>query len=97
MPTCANRTTGLTEKLEIYHGVSSRYCEWYGDRDNGGRCFYWSVTLMGVLLPKGYRALIQAGSLSWPIVLPDQDDGHSPRITEGCGQSKSALWLCWPG
>jgi hypothetical protein len=77
MPTCAVRTTSLTEKLEIYRAVSSRYYEWYGGRDNGGRCFYWSLTLMGVLLQKGYRALIQAGSLSWPIVPPGQDDRRS--------------------
>jgi hypothetical protein len=33
---------------------------------------------MGVLLQNGYRALIQAGSMSWPIVSPSQDDGKSP-------------------
>jgi hypothetical protein len=32
---------------------------------------------MGVLLQKGYRALIQAGSMSWPIVSPGQDDGKA--------------------
>jgi hypothetical protein len=78
MPTCAARIASANEKLEIYRAVSSRYHEWYGDKDNGGRCFYWSLTLMGVLLQEGYRALIQAGSLSWPIVPLGQDDGHSP-------------------
>ncbi len=79
MPTCAIRSTSLTEKLEIYRAVSARYREWYADQaEHGGRCFYWSLTLMGLLLQKGYRALIQAGSLSWPIVPAGQDDGHSP-------------------
>src|ERR1035438_3838524 len=78
MLTCANRTTSLEEKLEIYQAVSTRYSQWYGDQEGGGRCFYWSLTLMGVLVQKGYRALIQAGSLSWPIVAPGQDDGRSP-------------------
>src|ERR1035441_182341 len=77
MPT-QPRHTSLTEKLEIYQAVSSRYREWYADqKDVGGRCFYWSLPLMAVLLHRGYRALIQAGSLSWPIVPPGQDDGHS--------------------
>jgi hypothetical protein len=66
------------EKWEIYQAVSSRYRAWYGDQEVGGRCLYWSLALMGVLLERGYRALIQAGSLSWPIVLPGHDDGKSP-------------------
>ena len=71
--------TRLDEKLEIYRATSTRYRQWYADQaEHGGRCFYWSLTLMGVLLQQGYHALIQAGSLSWPIVPPGQDDGHSP-------------------
>jgi hypothetical protein len=69
----------LEQKLEIYRTTSTRYRQWYADQvKHGGRCFYWSLTLMGVLLQHGYRALIQAGSMSWPIVPPGQDDGHSP-------------------
>jgi hypothetical protein len=65
--------------LEIYGTTATRYRQWYSDQaEHGGRCFYWSLTLMGVLLQKGYRALIQAGSMSWPILPPDQDDGKSP-------------------
>ena len=66
-------------KLEIYWATSARYQQWYGDQyRRGGSCLYWSLTLMGVLLERGYRALIQAGSLSWPIVPPGEDDGNSP-------------------
>jgi hypothetical protein len=79
MTTCANRSTSLDEKLQIYQATSTRYSQWYADQaEHGGRCFYWSLTLMGVLLQKGYRALIQAGSMSWPIVPAGQDDGKSP-------------------
>jgi hypothetical protein len=73
------KSTSLNQKLEIYRVTSTRYGQWYADQaEHGGRCFYWTLTLMGVLLQYGYRALIQAGSMSWPIVPPGQDDGTSP-------------------
>lgn len=71
--------TTLSQKLEIYNATCARYERWYPNQHrSGGCCFYWSTTLMGVLLEHGYRALIQAGNLSWPIVPPAQDDGKSP-------------------
>ena len=74
--TCANKPTTAEEKLAIYQATSIRYRQWYANQaDVGGRCLYWSLTLMGVLLQRGYRALIQAGSMSWPIVPPGEDDG----------------------
>jgi hypothetical protein len=74
--TLQSKRTSLNEKLEIYRATSARYQEWYGDQQgHGGSCFYWSLTLMGVLMEHGYRPLIQAGSMSWPIVPPGQDDG----------------------
>src|ERR1039458_4502496 len=73
------KSTSLDRKLEIYQATSARYREWYGDQDGqGGSCLYWSLTLMGVMLQHGYRALIQAGSMSWPIMPPGEDDGKSP-------------------
>jgi len=70
--------TSQVEKLEVYRITSGRYHEWYQHHQGqGGRCLYWSLALMGVLLDRGYRALIQAGSLSWPIVMPGEDDGKS--------------------
>ena len=87
MPTCANESTRLEEKLEIYRATSTRYRQWYADQaEHGGRCFYWSLTLMGVLLQSGYRALIQAGSMSWPIVPPGQDDGKARRTSLTSGR-----------
>ncbi len=77
--TAESRHTSPTEKLELYTITRDRYREWYQhSEEQGGRCLYWSLTLMGVLLKCGYRALIQAGSLYWPIVPPDKDDGKSP-------------------
>ena len=74
-----SKNTSLNQKLEIYRATRNRYRQWYADQaEHGGGCFYWTLTLMGVLLQKGYRALIQAGSMSWPIVPPGQDDGKSP-------------------
>ena len=74
-----SKCTSLSERLGIYRATSARYHEWYGDQGGqGGSCLYWSLTLMGVLLQHGYRALIQAGSMSWPIVPPGEDDGKSP-------------------
>src|ERR1700740_1692326 len=71
--------TSQDEKLEIYQATNNRYREWYQNQaGQGGQCLYWSLTLMGVLLQRGYRALIQAGSLYWPIVPPGEDDGKSP-------------------
>ena len=79
MPARKTDSSSPEEKLAIYRAVSERYRQWYAHQaEGGGQCFYWSLTLMGVLLQKGYRALIQAGSLSWPIVPPGQDDAHSP-------------------
>lgn len=77
--TSQQKHANLAEKLEIYRITSCRYRGWYGDKQGqGGQCLYWSLTLMGVLLERGYRALLQAGSLSWPIVPPGQDDGKHP-------------------
>lgn len=72
--------TPQSVKEEVYRATSSRYHDWYPAHDQGvgGQCLYWSLTLIGVLLEHGYRALIQAGSLYWPIVEPDQDDGLNP-------------------
>jgi hypothetical protein len=74
-----SNNTDQATKLAIHRSVSARYQEWYRNQQgHGGSCFYWSLALMGVLFQQGYRALIQAGSLSWPIVPLGEDDGHSP-------------------
>jgi hypothetical protein len=96
MTTCAHQSTSLDEKLAIYRTTSTRYRQWYANQaEYGGRCLYWSLTLMGVLLQNGYRALIQAGSMSWPIVPPGQDDGKSP--THFSYECELRQKFCYPG
>ncbi len=66
-------------KQVIYKTVCERYQEWYGaEHMKGGSCLYWSTTLASVLVGLGYRALIQAGSVYWPILPKAQDDGKRP-------------------
>jgi hypothetical protein len=40
-------------------------------------CLYWAYYTVEVIETFGIRAIIQAGSASWPRVRPDQDDGVS--------------------
>jgi len=48
-----------------------------GDRP-AQACLYWAHYTVEVLMALGIRAIIQAGSASWPRLRPDQDDGVSP-------------------
>lgn len=48
-----------------------------GDRP-AQACLYWAHYTVEVLKALGIRAIIQAGSASWPRVRPDQDDGTTP-------------------
>ena len=67
------------DKRQVYAAVRRRYEEWYGQNHmTKGSCLYWTMTGMGILLSLGYRALIQAGSMSWPIIPPHLDDGKQP-------------------
>jgi hypothetical protein len=45
--------------------------------DSGGGCLLVAGALQEVLEKMGYRASIEAGSMSWPIVRPEDDDGVS--------------------
>jgi hypothetical protein len=77
--TSHSKPTSQAEKLGIYQVTAARHNDWYQHRhEQGGQCLYWSLTLMAVLLERGYRALIQAGSMSWPIVPRREDDGKIP-------------------
>ncbi len=71
--------TSLSKKLEVYRTTAGRYRHLHGsEQGQGGCCLYWSLTLLGVLFEHGYRALIQAGSMSWPILPKGEDDGKCP-------------------
>ena len=43
--------------------------------DRPGLCLYYAHHVAAVLWRHGYRAVIQAGSLQWPRVRRDEDDG----------------------
>lgn len=77
-----NQRPGLNQagfRAQVYQAVCRQYEAWYGREHMGrGSCLYWTLTGAAVLQRLGYRPLLQAGSLSWPIVPPDQDDGRSP-------------------
>ena len=71
--------TSLHFRQQVYAAVVRRYEEWYGPQHmQRGSCLYWTLTGLGILNSLGFRALLQAGSMSWPILPPDQDDGHQP-------------------
>lgn len=53
------------------------YAHYDGGR-SGQACLYWAHYTVEVLKALGIRAIIQAGSASWPRLRPDQDDGVSP-------------------
>ena len=38
-------------------------------------CLYWADTTCKVLTSAGIRTVLQAGSMSWPRINPEQDDG----------------------
>ncbi len=76
------RTPHLTDpqfRQSVSQEVHQRYQQWYGQEHmQRGTCLYWALTGMGILLSHGFRALIQAGSMSWPILPPHLDDGKQP-------------------
>lgn len=43
--------------------------------DRPGLCLYYAKEVMAVLNRNGFRAVIQAGSLQWPCLQPEDDDG----------------------
>ena len=47
------------------------------DRE-GGACVFLTAAALHLFKKRGYRAIVQAGDMSWPIVTPEQDDGVSP-------------------
>ena len=63
-------------KTRIWQQVRTRYQQHYGTEHMAkGSCLYWTLTGIPILHAHGYRALLQAGSMSWPIITPQMDDG----------------------
>ncbi len=79
MNATSTSTTNFSLRQQIHAAVLRRYQEWYGlEHMQRGSCLYWTLTGMGILISLGYRALLQAGSMSWPILPAHLDDGESP-------------------
>jgi len=79
MGTQQPRLTDPAIRQQVHAAVLRRYREWYGtDHMQRGSCLYWTLTGLVILRGLGFRALLQAGSMSWPILFADQDDGTSP-------------------
>lgn len=45
--------------------------------DDGGKCLYVTHAVATVLHRNGLRPIIQAGSLQWPLIPQEEDDGSS--------------------
>ena len=68
-----------TFRQNVYAAVHRRYGQWYGQEHMGnGSCLYWTLTGLGIFHSLGVRALLQAGSMSWPILPAHLDDGRQP-------------------
>lgn len=59
----------------IVRTVRDRMRREHGNEDLGGLCLYWARAVVDELRSQGEYAILQAGSLSWPLVTPDDDDG----------------------
>jgi hypothetical protein len=53
---------------EIEHAISKL-------DDRPGLCLYYAKETIAILARHGYKAIIQAGSLQWPCLRPEDDDG----------------------
>lgn len=46
-----------------------------------GGCLHWAFTVVEVLKLAGVHAVVNAGSMSWPRLTPEQDDGKETTLT----------------
>lgn len=51
---------------------------WWIEGVEGGRCLYYSAAALLLFKNLGVDACLQAGSLSWPMIRMEEDDGVSP-------------------
>jgi hypothetical protein len=75
------KTITDAEKEEIYNLTFERFKShkvWgaeFEDMPDFGRCIPWTVCGIEILRERGFNPVIQAGSLQWPMVSPENDDG----------------------
>src|SRR4051812_33982043 len=68
----------IISRERIARCIDNTFFEHYDGGRPGQACLYWAHYTVQVLTALGVRAIIQAGSASWPRLRPDQDDGVSP-------------------
>jgi len=70
--------TNQAERERYARIIDNTFFAHYDGGRPGQACLYWANYTVEVLRALGLRAIIQAGSASWPRLRPDQDDGVSP-------------------
>lgn len=55
--------------------VRNAFDQFFADDEERGACLYWTWAGCQILRRCGYRAILQAGSASWPI---QEDQGNNP-------------------
>jgi hypothetical protein len=71
-------TTTQSERNRVARLIDNTFLANYDGGRPSQACLYWAHYTVEVLTALGIRAIIQAGSASWPRVRPDRDDGVSP-------------------
>jgi hypothetical protein len=65
------------EKQRLYDKAKEKLIAWYGSGSAGqGACLYWTQVGLIELQQAGFRVVLQAGQMSWPMVAPELDDGR---------------------
>ena len=70
--------TAQRDRERLARLIENTFFAHYDGGRAGQACLYWAHYTVEVLKALGIRAIIQAGSASWPRLRPDQDDGVSP-------------------
>jgi len=68
-----------TDRELLVNRIRGYFKRRYTGDDPARACLYWAQATTEVITVKtGQRCIIQAGTLNWPIVTVEQDDGVSP-------------------
>lgn len=65
------------EQARVFRSVDAMVSKRHSAVAPNAACFYYAVHGALAIRQRGVRAVVQAGSLSWPCVPPEQDDGVS--------------------
>lgn len=70
--------TAPGERARLARLITNTFFAHYDGGLPSQACLYWAYYTVEVLKAVGIRAVIQAGSASWPRLRSDQDDGVAP-------------------